>query len=78
LIVKGFNVDFNKKIVAIWTRKRQGETLERDIMQMNRIFENVLQRKFKTKDSEFDKNNTVPMERKSKKRKIVLALYLAL
>jgi integrase len=51
--LKWDDIDFENKTVGVWTRKRKGGTLECDVMQMNRILENILQRKLKTRVKDY-------------------------
>lgn len=47
------DVDFENKMVAIWTRKRYGGVLERDLMKMNNVLFEILERRYKNKSSEW-------------------------
>lgn len=49
MTLKWEDIDFKNKTVGVWTRKRKGGILEHDVMQMNRVLENILQRRLKTK-----------------------------
>lgn len=51
--LKWDDVDFANKTIAIWTRKRYGGQLERDLMKMNNVLIGILENRFQSKTCEW-------------------------